>query len=591
MNTPPDTKPGIPGPGKWIAAFLVFLLILAGVVTWLFLSESARIQRDRYEDLAAIARLKTQLIVDWRSRFFNGIGRLAGNAVFAKSVAEFAKSPDDPALRAKLESWLRHELEWTGDDAMALYATDGRLLLAEGPSEEHPEISKVLASAMESSGPALSRLHKSSSGNIRIIAACPVNGRDGDPVAVIAIFESVGKELYPFVETWPARSRTAETMLVERDGDTVLYLNRLRFHPDNKLEFRVPLTRTGVAAVQAVLGGRGEFHGKDYRGVEVLSDLRPVPGSPWFMVAKIDRAEAYAELGETMDILIIVSVCLALAVAAAMAAMHRGSQIHFLQELDRERTASEESLVRLNAQLEERVAKRTAQLATSNGELEAFAYSVSHDLRAPLRAIAGFAAVLEEEYGPGFDDEGRRLLGVVRSNTRKMDQLIHGLLELSRILRAELVLSDVDMTALARSVWEEIQTPEEAARFDFRLAPLPPARGDALLLRQLWTNLLSNAVKYTARSDVRRIEVGATEEPDSVCYFVRDSGVGFDPVHSAKLFGVFQRLHKAPEFEGVGIGLANVQRIVQRHGGTVRAEGSPGAGAAFFFTLPRKSKP
>jgi len=292
-----------------------------------------------------------------------------------------------------------------------------------------------------------------------------------------------------------------------------------------------------------------------------------------------------------MNVLIFVGVCLSLVVAAAVAAMHRGSQVRFLHELDKERAASEECLLQLNAQLEERVAKRTSQLAASNAELEAFAYSVSHDLRAPLRAIEGFTAILEEEYGPMLDDEGRRLLEVIRSNTLKMDHLIHGLLELSRIVGAELVLTDVDMTGLARSVWEEIQTPEKARGFDFRIAPLPSARGDALLLRQLWTNLLSNAVKYTAPREIRCIEIAATEEKDTVCYFVKDSGVGFDPAHGSKLFGVFQRLHKGPEFEGIGIGLANVRRIVQRHGGTVRAESSPGAGATFFFTLPKQAKP
>jgi len=591
MNTTPDTSPGIPGPGKWIVAFLVFLLVLAGAGVWLFLSESARIQRDRYEDLAAIAKLKTRWIVNWRDRFFNGIGTLASNAVFARSVAEFSRNPDDPELRAAVEGWIRHQLEWTGDDAMALYTPDGRLMLAAGAGEEGADLSQVLATAIEKGGPVLSRLHKTSSGNIQITAACPVNGKDGIPVAVVAIFESAKKELYPLLEEWPARSRTAETQLVERDGDAVLYLNRLRFNPNSKLEFRIPLARSDVAAVHAVLGGRGKYHGKDYRGVEVLSDLRPVPESPWFMVAKIDRGEAYAELGETMDILIFVGACLSFAVAAAMAAMYRGGQIRFLNELDKERAASEESLRQLNAHLEERVARRTSQLAASNAELEAFAYSVSHDLRAPLRAIEGFAAILDEEYGPQFDDEGKRLLGVVRSNTTKMDHLIHGLLDLSRIVGAELVLTEVDMTELARSVWEEIQTPEEALSFDFRLAPLPSARGDVLLLRQLWTNLLSNAVKYTAPREVRRIEVGTIEEKDSVCYFVKDSGVGFDPAHAEKLFGLFQRLHKNPEFEGVGIGLANVLRIVQRHGGTVRAESSPGAGATFFFTLPKQAKP
>ncbi|MCK9588297.1 MAG: ATP-binding protein [Terrimicrobiaceae bacterium] len=588
MNTPPDTKPGIPGPGKWIAAFLAFVLVLAGVGAWFFATESSRIQQDKYEDLGAIAKLKTKWISDWRNRFFNGIGRISGNPFFAQSVAEFARNPDDPELRARLKDWLGYQIKWTGDEGMALYAPDGRLMLSAGTQEECPELLRVLGEAIWSNGAVLSRLYKGLSGNVFIIAACPVNDREGIPVAVLAIFGSANKDLYPLVEEWPSRSKTAETLLVERDGNSALFLNRLHFKPAAKMEFRIPLTETDAPAVQAVLGTGGKFLGRDYRGVEVIGDLRGVPGSPWFMVTKMDTAEAYAGLHEMMEILIFVSVSLSFAVAAAMAAIHRGSQVRFLRELDAERAASEENLRRANAELEGRVAKRTAQVVASNRELESFAYSVSHDLRAPLRAIEGFASILEEEYGPKFDGEGRRLLGIVRSSTRKMDHLIHGILDLSRIVRAEIVPSDVDMTALARAAWEEVQTPKEAGRFDFRLSPLPPTRGDALLLRQVWTNLLSNAVKYTAPREVRCIEVGAIREKENLtCYFVKDTGVGFDPTYASKLFGLFQRLHKDTDFEGVGIGLANVQRIVQRHGGTVRAEGSPGAGAAFFFTLPK----
>jgi signal transduction histidine kinase len=249
-----------------------------------------------------------------------------------------------------------------------------------------------------------------------------------------------------------------------------------------------------------------------------------------------------------------------------------------------ERKRAELEVKELNAGLERRVLERTGELQSTIRDLQTFSYSVSHDLRAPLRSINSLATMLVEDFGDLLGGEGRRLLDTILKRTVDMDKLINDLLSFSKNSRQQLALQPIDLTGLVREVVEKLSG-EGGVAVEFSVAQMPPALGDRAMVFQVLENLLSNAVKFSRRAARPQVEVGFQVQDGESVYFVRDNGVGFDMKFAGTIFGVFQRLHNAEEFEGTGVGLAIVEQIITKHGGRVWAEGRPGAGATFFFTL------
>lgn len=257
------------------------------------------------------------------------------------------------------------------------------------------------------------------------------------------------------------------------------------------------------------------------------------------------------------------------------------------RDITQQKSLEAENLL-LHGQLEDKVRQRTRELEIVNKELEAFSYSVSHDLRTPLRAISGYSMMLKDDYGSKLDVEGNRIMDAIVANTKMMGQLIDDLLTFSKMARLETVSERIDMTRLVERCLEDLS--REQSNHIITVAALPPCSGDITMFRQVWFNLLANAIKYSSKKEKPQIEIGSTDDPGFHVYYVKDNGVGFDMKYANKLFGVFQRLHRQDEFEGTGLGLALVKRIISKHGGDIWADASPNKGATFYFSVPKNNQ-
>ncbi len=419
--------------------------------------------------------------------------------------------------------------------------------------------------------------------------------------------------------------QTGETLLVGQDKR--MRSNAYLDPAEHSVEasFIGTVEKNGIdnsAVRQALAGvtGKEVLFDRDYLGNQVIVTYAPVQfgNQNWALIAKQNVSEAFS-LTNRLTLVFIIAISLAaltIVMVTIWAARRISTPIFKLAGvaqsfaagnlragLQLDHTTGDElgilansfssmatQLLELFNGLEEKVRERTAQLEAANKELEAFSYSVSHDLRAPLRAIDGYTHILEEEYESILGDEGKKVCEVIIGQAQRMGRLIDELLTFSRLGRTQMQSAVMDMAGLVRAAFDELLTPAECARIDLHIGDLPLAVGDPAMIRQVWVNLLSNAIKYSSKRERAVIDVGCQQEEGQAIYFVRDNGAGFDMQYIDKLFGVFQRLHSEREFSGTGVGLAIVQRVIQRHHGRIWAESTVDQGATFYFTISQPGK-
>ncbi|MEI6456312.1 MAG: ATP-binding protein [bacterium] len=420
------------------------------------------------------------------------------------------------------------------------------------------------------------------------------------PAGLIILRVDPNSYLYPLIQDWPIPSKTSETLIIKEDAGYALYLNELRHRKNTALKLRLPVSNPGLPSAMAIRGKEGTVEGMDYRGQNVLAVIKKIPQTKWFMVGKTDMDEVLEPMVQWKIYTSVASVIMILLIGLTiMMIIFQQRRDHYkslyeieVENLEKEKEAarvireSQEEIRKLNLELEERVKQRTAQLEVSNRELESFSYSVSHDLRAPLRSMDGFSQALIEDYANKIDEKGRQYLQRIRIASQKMATLIDDLLKLSRVARQMLTLETIDLSTVVKTICDEQQSEYPGSSISFRIQPGILVNGDTQLIKIAVNNLIHNAVKFSSKKACQEVEFGVAEIDKQNVIYIRDNGSGFDMKYINKLFDAFQRLHSSEEFPGTGIGLTIVQRIIHRHGGRIWAESEPDKGAVFYFTLP-----
>jgi len=567
-----------------VAAMLTAGIILVNINSYNNYEEETRLQLEH--QLETIGELKSSEISTWYRERHGDAEVLKNSPGMSSFLYNFIQSPAADSNHEALLNYLMTIINEYKYASIIITDPSGQILLSLPSNQEELETlpahaQEVIVRSINNGQVEFLDLHRHAGEETQriyfsFIVPFYEAGSGHKPLAAIVMTIDPEDFLFPLITSWPLPSKTAETLLVKQDGEDVLFLNPLRFKPDAALSLRIPLEQAEILAVMGLTGQEGIVEGLDYRGQKVIGALYSVTGSDWVMVSKIDYDEFIAPIQARRERAIFTTTALLLISFAVLFIIWRGQQIRYFKAAGS-----------INEELERRVDERTAQLETAKNELEAFAYSVSHDLRAPLRAMSGFGNLLQEEFSPQLGEEGRHYIERIQAASSRMGELIDDLLTLSRVTRSEFTYTRVDISELAADIMNKLKELQPELQVNAKIEEGLTARGDQKLLAIALDNLLTNAWKFSSQEPQIMIEVGSgSDENKQKTFFIRDNGTGFKMAYADKLFVPFQRLHRSNEFPGTGIGLSIVLRIIERHGGQIWAESEVGRGTTFFFTLP-----
>ncbi len=595
---------------KIFVIFFITSLLPIIFLTYINLNFSQNaLVKDTESELETIADLQTANIHTIINAYKNRINFLAARPTVLSQVTTFNNTKDNTQIKNTLNSIL---LSLPDVQIVSLIDLQGNVVVSTDDSVigKKQFISQLPVIKVTKDTPSIDFL-PDNDGNLKIRFRKTLY----DKTTKLGELEFITEEniFNKVTNNYIGLKKTGEVDLAIKDNaGKIFFITPTRF---KKTAGYIPSTFANTTPSAEALKKSNTFipETSDYRGKAVSAVTRYLSDLDMGLVVKIDRDEAFQPINELRDSMLIFSfIFILFVVMVVLFFVHSltGPIINLLfaakgvytgdlskralvlskdeiGELSASFNTMLDALQASHEDLEKKVEERTKQLETSNKDLEAFSYSVSHDLRAPLRSIDGFSQILEEDYTPKLDDEGKRVIATIRASTKQMATLIDDLLTFSRLGRKPIEAQDVNMTSLAKTVFDELKLANPTRVIQFDCAELPHAHGDAALLKQVWVNLLSNAIKYTKKKETAIITVASTSDNNNNIYCVKDNGAGFDMQYKDKLFGVFQRLHSAQEFEGTGVGLAIVSRIITKHGGSVRAEGVVDQGATFSFSLPK----
>jgi signal transduction histidine kinase len=557
---------------------LIFIVLSAGIVLcgYLYFQNTKEyIKKEKQNDLSAIADLKANQIAGWRNERLDDAAVIFENPIMVSNIYQWLEKGRSAELRGKLLKWMSSLQKHYDYKSVILLDSKGDIQLAVPDYREilGPDARKLAEEAIKAKKVVFSDIYRSKITHaIRITLVLPIlipKDKKTVPAGALLFRIDPYKFFYPIIQSWPTQSRSAETLLVHREGDEVVFINELRHVKDTALKLRFKITEEKLPAAIAARGIEGILEGIDYRGVPVLAALRAVPDSPWFMVAKVDRDEVYSPIHERLRLLIFILTALIISTGFGLVFVWRRKELELAKR-------EEENIRKLNKELER-----------SNKELEQFAYIASHDLQEPLRMVSSYLQLIAERYKGRLDADADDFIHYAVEGANRMQTMINDLLAYSRVGTRGRPFEPADCNTILEQALSNVKFPIEETGAVITHDPLPVLTADRSQLVQVFQNLISNAIKFRGER-TPEIQISTEKKDGEWIFSVKDNGIGFDPKYADKIFDTFKRLHTAVKYPGSGIGLTICRKIIERHGGRIWSESEPGKGAIFYFTIPIK---